>query len=175
MTLLSAQTIRSRVAAFTRRRTLGTEPSPLRVENGELVISPFCERAKSNGRSYGLSACGYDVRLAQDIWLWPFWGRLGSIREYLALPADLAARVLDKSTNARCFIFVQNTIIEPGWRGYLTVELTRILPWPVRLRSGTPIAQIVFETLDEPTEQPYGADGKYQDQSPGPQAARFDR
>lgn len=175
MTLLAAQTIRARVAAFAKRRSASQGGEVMRVQVGELLITPFSERAKANGRSFGLSSCGYDVRLAQNIWLWPFWGRLGSIREYLALPPDLAARVLDKSTNARCFVFVQNTIIEPGWRGYLTVELTRILPWPVRLRAGTPIAQIVFETLDEPTEQPYGADGKYQDQAPGPQAARFDR
>jgi dCTP deaminase len=35
-----------------------------------------------------------------------------------------------------------------------------------------PIAQIVFELLDHPTEQPYS--GKYQDQERGPQPARYD-
>ena len=172
MAILSAQTIRERVSAYTARRARAGGGELLSVSSGELVISPFAERSRSNGRSYGLSACGYDVRLAQDIWLWPFWGRLGSIREHLRLPPDLCARVLDKSTNARCFIFVQNTIIEPGWHGYLTVELTRILPWPVRLRAGTPIAQIVFETLDQATDQPYA--GKYQGQAAGPQVARFE-
>jgi dCTP deaminase len=126
----------------------------------------------SQGRSFGLSSCGYDVRLAQDIWLWPLWGRLGSIQEHLDMPDDLCAEVKDKSTNARLFILVQNTIVEPGWRGYLTVELTRFLPWPVRLRKGTPIAQIVFKRLDQPTEQPYR--GKYQDQEIAPQKARME-
>ena len=138
-----------------------------------LVIEPFNERAVSNGRTFGLSSCGYDVRLAQDIWLFPFWGRLGSIMEYMALPNNLCACVLDKSTNARMFIFVQNTIIEPSWKGNLTIELTRVLPWPVRLRKGTPIAQIIFEQLDEPTEQPYS--GRYQNQPSRPVAAIMEK
>lgn len=133
------------------------------------LIEPFSERSISAGRSYGLSACGYDVRLAETIWLWPFWGRLGSIMERLSMPDDLCAEVKDKSTNARMFVLVQNTIIEPGWRGYLTIELTRFLPWPIKLRKGTPIAQLVFKRLDQPTEQPYK--GKYQDQPGGPQPA----
>lgn len=127
------------------------------------LVSPFHERTRVHGRSFGLSSCGYDVRLAQDIWLWPFWGRLGSIIEYLYLPDNVCGEVKDKSTNARMFVLVQNTVIEPGWHGYLTVELTRFLPWPIFLRRGTPIAQIMFKQLDQPTEQPY--EGKYQNQS----------
>lgn len=151
MTILSAQSIRKRAQA---------KPP---------MIDPFNERTKIHGRSYGLSGCGYDVRLAEDIWLWPFWGRLGSIMEYLHLPNDVCAEVKDKSTNARLFVFVQNTVIEPGWHGYLTVELTRFLPWPIKLKRGTPIAQIMFKKLDEDTEQPY--DGKYQGQKAGAQRA----
>lgn len=155
MAILSAQSIRERAAS---------QPP---------MVEPFNERTKVHGRSFGLSACGYDVRLAEDIWLWPFWGRLGSIMEHLHLPNDLCAEVKDKSTNARLFVFVQNTVIEPGWRGYLTVELTRFLPWPIRLKRGTPIAQIMFKRLDAPTEQPY--DGKYQGQKSGPQKPIMER
>lgn len=135
------------------------------------LIRPFVERGTSQGRTFGASACGYDVRLDQDIWLWPFWGRLASIQEFIDMPYDLCAEVKDKSTNARMFILVQNTIIEPGWAGFLTVELTRMLPWPVRLKRGTPIAQVVFKKLDEPTHMPYR--GKYQHQERGPQKAKL--
>ncbi len=140
--------------------------------NDGLIISPFCERAIAHGRSYGLAAASYDVRLAQDIWLWPFWGRLGSIIEYLSFPADISGEVKDKSSNARKFILVQNTFIDPGWRGYLTVELTRLLPWPIKLRAGTPIAQIVFHQLDQPSGHPYR--GKYLNQKAAPQKALVD-
>lgn len=133
------------------------------------MITPFNERTQANGRSFGLSGCGYDVRLDKTIWLWPFWGRLGSIMEYLELPDNIAAEVKDKSTNARLFVFVQNTVIEPGWKGWLTLELTRCKPWPIRLAAGTPIAQIMFKQLDSATCQPYR--GKYQDQPRGAQKA----
>jgi dCTP deaminase len=149
--ILSAQTIRKQVG----------------------MIQPFNERTKLYGRSFGLSGCGYDVRLAEDIWLWPFWGRLGSIIEYLDLPDNICAEVKDKSTNARFFVFVQNTVIEPGWYGYLTVELTRFLPWPIKLKKGTPIAQIMFKQLDESTEQPY--EGKYQGQTKGATSAILEK
>lgn len=155
MTILSAQSI----------KVLALGPTPM--------ITPFYERTKANGRSFGLSGCGYDVRLAKGMWLWPFWGRLNSIKEYLDLPNDICAEVKDKSTNARLFVFVQNTVIEPGWRGYLTLELTRFKPWPIWLPEGTPIAQIMFKQLDKPTCQPYT--GKYQGQKAGAQPAIMER
>ena len=119
--------------------------------------------------SYGLSSCGYDVRIAEDIWLWPLWGRLASTIEQFNMPNDIMAEVKDKSSWARRFITVQNTVIEPGWKGFLTLELTNHRLWPKRIRAGTPIAQIVFKQLDKPTEQPYN--GKYNNQKAGPQKA----
>lgn len=136
------------------------------------LVSPFAERTREHGRTYGLSSCGYDIRIAQDMWLFPFYGRLASSIEHFCMPNDVAAEVKDKSTNARLFTLVQNTFIEPGWRGYLTLELTRERPWPIFIRKGTPIAQIIFYRLEEPTEQSYT--GKYQDQEAGPQAARLE-
>lgn len=133
-------------------------------------IQPFYEKTISNGMSFGLSCAGYDVRIAETIWLFPGWGRLASTIECFDMPIDLIARVCDKSTWARRFVLVQNTVIEPGWQGYLTLELTRALPWPIKIEAGTPIAQIIFERLEEPTDTPYV--GKYQNQEAGPQYAR---
>ena len=133
-------------------------------------IEPFVERGVFEKRTFGLSACGYDICIAEDMWLWPFWGRLASSIERFNLPASICAEVKDKSSNARIFLTCQNTFIEPGWEGYLTLELTRHRPWPIKIKRGTPIAQIVFSWLDEPTEQPYA--GRYQNQEAGPQPAR---
>lgn len=120
--------------------------------------------------SYGLSSCGYDVRIAESMWLWPLFGRLASTIEKFVMPKGIMAEVKDKSSWARRFVTVQNTVIEPGWRGTLTLELTNHRPWPRFIRAGTPIAQIVFKRLDYDTDQPYR--GKYQDQAEGPQPAR---
>jgi dCTP deaminase len=162
--MLSAQTIRARVVAS--KTDMDQDPA------FDLAIAPFNEKTIHRGRTYGLASCSYDVRLAQTIWVWPLWGRLGSIMEYIRMPNDLSAEVKDKSSNARLFVLVQNTLIDPGWNGYLTVEITRLKPWPIRLRKGTPIAQIVFHQLDKPTDRPYA--GKYSNQRMAPQPAIFE-
>jgi dCTP deaminase len=136
-------------------------------------VYPFFHRSKIYGMTYGLSAAGYDIRIAQDIWLFPGVMRLASSIERFQMPNDVLARVCDKSSWARRGVFVQNTVIEPGWSGYLTLELTRGLPWPIRIKAGSPIAQIIFERLEEPTYYPYA--GKYQNQRMGPQPAIDER
>lgn len=135
-------------------------------------IFPFVERSISCGLSYGLSSCGYDVRLSQTYFVPPHGFLLGSTMERFDMPNDLAARVHDKSTWARRGLTVQNTIIEPGWRGHLTLELTNHTNKTIALDTGMPIAQIIFEQLDYPTQQPY--DGKYQDQPDHPVEAKLE-
>jgi len=126
------------------------------------IFTPFSERTKIFGMSYGLSSAGYDVRINESFILAPGASRLASTFEHFEMPNDLIGRVADKSTWARRFLAVQNTIVEPGWRGYLTLELSNHGSDHLTLTHGMPIAQIILELLDEPTEQPYG--GKYQDQ-----------
>lgn len=142
------------------------------------IFTPFNERTKHNGMSYGLSMAGYDVRVTLDgledkITLYPGDFILAVTQEHFDMPSDVLGIVHDKSTWARQGIAVQNTVIEPGWKGYLTLEITNHGAEAVVLASGDPIAQIVCHQLDEPAEQPY--DGKYQNQEDTPQEARFDR
>ena len=68
---------------------------------------------------------------------------------------------------------VHNTVIEPGWNGYLTLELKMHALRFKRIKRGTAIAQVVFHRLEEPAEQPYT--GKYQNQAPGPQKAILEK
>jgi dCTP deaminase len=141
-------------------------------------VRPFEERQRQNGMSFGLSACGYDVRIdlddkwAGEWWMPPGEFLLASTLEEFNMPPNLVGIVHDKSTWARKGLAVQNTVIEPGWRGYLTLELTNHGNEELCLQHGDPIAQILFHLLDEETEQPY--QGKYQDQERGAQAARFE-
>lgn len=139
------------------------------------MIEPFFERTENSyGLTYGLGPAGYDIRLAGDLWIPDGGFRLGSSIEHFNMPDDLIGIVHDKSTWARRGIAVQNTVIEPGWRGYLTLEISNHNSDPtygqILLSAGQPICQVIFHTLDVPTESPY--DGKYQDQAPGPQPAR---
>jgi len=161
--ILSAQSIRKRCVKF---RLWVPEP----VESP--MIYPFVERGVCNGKSFGLSGHSYDVRVAETFWLWPGFGRMASTIERFNMPNDVCGRVVNKSSWSRIFVRQDNNLLDAGWRGHLTLELTRHLPWPVLIRAGTPICQIVFESLDQPTERPY--QGKYQDQEAGPQAARYE-
>lgn len=135
------------------------------------IISPFNERTVAFGMTYGLGPAGYDVRVAEDLRLFSGSFLLASTIEQFNMPIDVLAVVCDKSTHARRGIAVQNTIIEPGWRGTLTLEITNHGPEAVGIKAGSPIAQIIFHRLEAPTEQPY--EGRYQDQEPGAQSARF--
>lgn len=141
-------------------------------------LTPFVERQKAFGMTFGLGPAGYDIRIAEDLELPPGGFRLASSLEHFMMPDDMLGIVHDKSTWARLGLCVQNTVIEPGWKGYLTLELTNhqlaeSLKWTnkttIRLTKGMPIAQIIFHMLDKPTDQPYR--GKYQNQAEGPQQA----
>ena len=136
------------------------------------IFTPFHERSTANGMTFGLSSCGYDVRIAEYVHLEPGGFVLASTIEHFDIPRDLVAMVKDKSTWARRGICVQNTCAEPNWRGHLTLEITNHSREPIDIEAGSPIAQIILELLDEPTEQPYR--GRYQDQAAGPQPARFE-
>lgn len=133
-------------------------------------ITPFFERTKSCGLTFGVSPAGYDIRIDQEFCLSPNQFVLASSIEHFNMPTNVIGIVHDKSTWARRGLCVQNTVIEPGWRGYLTLELTNHSSHGIFICQGSPIAQVVFHALDEITSDPY--DGKYQDQERGPQKAR---
>lgn len=145
MSVLSAQTI--------RRMCLLTPCDPPTVDD--------------HGRTRGLSACGYDLTLDQDLIIGPGDFRLCSAAEHFCLPNNVLGRVHDKSSLARLGLAVQNTVAEPGWRGFLTLEVTNHGMSSFHIFRGSAIAQVIFEFLDEPTYYPYA--GKYQDQRRGPQ------
>lgn len=133
-------------------------------------VYPFEDRGTIRGRSYGLSVAGYDIRIAENVMLAPGEFSLASSMERFTMPDDVLALVKDKSSWARLGLSVFNTVIEPGWRGFLTLELKNQGADLLQIDRGDPIAQILFERLDAPTDSPYS--GKYQDQEAGPQRAR---
>lgn len=174
------------------------------VINGKtlLELSPIKDMVDSkkisNGRSYGLSEIGYDIRLKQKIEYVPnsAWSRRGkdgkhglwldSLRvdgqfdtgnfclasaiEEFDMPNNLMGVVHDKSTNIREGIQVFNTVIEPGWKGFLTLEIAFHGNEAITLEAGTPIAQVVFHEIAEPAEYK----GKYQNQEDKPTEAKYE-
>lgn len=130
------------------------------------IVRDAQERTKFMGMSYGLGPASYDVRIAQDVTLRPGDFILASTVEFLRVPIDVSGQVADKSSWARRGLTVFNTFIDPGWYGYLTLELKNLGHDTLMINKGAPIAQIIFDKLDEDTLLPYN--GKYQNQPARP-------
>ena len=162
------------------------------VINGKTLLAkaPIREmihhKLKAHGTSYGLVEAGYDITIKQEIIFKPGMtmgptievngqlehGRftLASAIEEFDMPTDLVGVVHDKSTWARQGLSVFNTVIEPGFKGGLTLELVFHGNKELIIPAGSGIAQVIFSTLAHDARY----SGKYQGQSTDPVPARFD-
>ena len=141
------------------------------------LVTPWCERTKFDGVSYGQSYAGYDIRIAEGVRLQIGHTTLAISIERFNMPNNVLGVVHDKSTWARQGVQVQNTIIEPGWEGYLTLEISYAPLYGlthayINIPNGVGIAQVIFQYTEEETE---GYNGKYQDAKQFAQPAIFDR
>lgn len=127
------------------------------------ILQPCHDRTvhEETGMTFGASFAGYDIRIKQDMVLLPEEFILGSSVEHFTVPRDLIGFVHDKSTLARMGLLVGLGVIEPGWNGYLTLELKNQNSKPLHILAGQPIAQIVFHRVDGEVA---GYDGRYQSQ-----------
>lgn len=144
-------------------------------------------KERAHGVSHGLAEVGYDIRVKQDIWFsgsevfshidgylrpegkidgehFPGNFTIASAIEEFDMPNDLVGIVHDKSTWARRGLSVFNTVIEPGWKGFLTLELVYHGADPLHIPAGAGIAQVIFHEVI----QPIAYEGKYQNQSDRP-------
>jgi len=93
---------------------------------------------------------------------------LASAIEEFDMPNNLLGIVHDKSSWARKGLSVFNTVIEPGWKGFLTLELVFHGNERVIIQHGSGIAQVIFHQLENPSAY----NGKYQNQPNQPVRAK---
>ena len=144
-------------------------------------------KERAHGVSHGLSEAGYDIRIKQEVVFHPgnstqpagVWvdgvyspGRftIASAIEEFQMPTHLVGVVHDKSTWARKGLSVFNTVAEPGWNGFLTIELVYHGRAPLTIPAGAGIAQVLFHEAASPAQY----DGKYQNQADKPVGAIHD-
>jgi dCTP deaminase len=86
--------------------------------------------------------------------------------EHITMPEDCLGLVSGKSTLARCGLSLNTTMIEPGWRGIITLELSNLTRSPLRVHANQGIGQLVFMVGDSPCRVPYNRkkNPRYQDQ-----------
>ena len=102
---------------------------------------------------------------------------LGSTVERVSLPSDVAARFEGKSSIGRLGLLphVAAGFIDPGFSGWITLELHNVTSYPLLLLPGMKIGQLCFFRLSSPADIPYGSAGigsRYQGQR-GPTTSRF--
>lgn len=143
--------------------------------------------------SFGLTSFGYDIRLGttfveyqsgydindpkapsslrtatytdDHFVIQPSAFVLAHSAEHFQIPSDIVGICVGKSTYARLGIHVLVTPLEPGWRGYLTLEIANLSNVPVKLYANEGIAQIMFHEGDVPWTTYADRGGKYQDQA----------
>lgn len=149
------------------------------------IVDMMTTKETANGVSHGLAEVGYDIRIKQNVsfyaerdgrWVYRTddndfeqvlnRGRfcLASAMEEFRMPHNLMGIVHDKSSWARRGLSVFNTVIEPGWCGFLTLELVHHGEEDLFIPAGSGIAQVVFHELAKKAEY----SGKYQHQADRP-------
>lgn len=160
-----------------------------------LVAAPIVDMVQGKmvgpgGTSFGLSEAGYDIRIKQTVrfregmdrrYTVELFGEgmhdrlsikngrftLASSIERFQMPSNLTGIVHDKSTWARKGLSVFNTVIEPGWKGFLTLELVYHGEGEIIIPAGSGIAQVIFHETAVRTHY----NGKYQNQEDKPVSA----
>lgn len=94
---------------------------------------------------------------------------LASTLERFTLPDDLAGRLEGKSSLGRLGLLTHSTagFIDPGFDGYITLELSNVANLPIALWPTMKVGQLAIFKMSSPAETPYGADSigsKYQGQ-----------
>ena len=102
---------------------------------------------------------------------------LGATFERIRLADDVVARLEGKSSLGRIGLLIHSTagFVDPGFDGYLTLELANVANLPIAIYPGMLIGQVSFYQMSSPAEHPYGSHGagsKYQGQR-GPTASRI--
>lgn len=93
---------------------------------------------------------------------------LGVLLEDITLPDTISVEIKGKSSIGRLFLSNSHWAgwIDPGWSGFLTVELRNDSGFPIRLTPGMKIGQLIFYKHKKVTN-PYSVSGRYYKQPPG--------
>lgn len=100
---------------------------------------------------------------------------LGSTLEEIELSPNIVGQVHGKSTRARQGLIVEAAgLIDPGFRGQLTLEIFNMTEWEIELMWGMLICQVTFDFVTTTPDRAYGhpeLGSHYQGQT-GPTPAR---
>jgi dCTP deaminase len=118
-----------------------------------LVIDPLDEA--------GLNPAGYDLRLSAEVVLAESEHRLVATMERVELGRDLVGILHVRSSLAREGILASLALVDPGFRGQLTISLFNSGEKSIHLRAGEKFVQLTLLRLGRRAATKY--EGRYQD------------
>ena len=124
------------------------------MKTGELKLEP-------SDLSVCLNPAGYDLRCSEDVVLKPKNYVLVATLEKIELGLNLVAFMHIRSSLAREGIIGSFAVIDPGFRGQLTLHLSNVSDKEIKFKKGERIVQIVFHHLSSTAKKGYN--GSYQD------------
>lgn len=102
------------------------------------------------------------ISIKDKIILHPNQFILGGTLEYIKLPIDIIGYIIGRSSWGRLGLIIATaTIINPGFAGIITLELTNVGEVPINLYPGLRIAQISFHRCDFKKEEIEEKKSKY--------------
>lgn len=123
------------------------------LKRGEIKIVPF--------ETSCLNPAGYDLRSSGVIVIKPKQYELTATLETVELGLNIMASLHIRSSLAREGLIGSFAVVDPGFRGELTLNLHNDGQEEITIRKGEPIVQIVFQKLGRPARKGYS--GLYQD------------
>jgi len=92
--------------------------------------------------------------------------------EYVTMPIDYGGMLMLKSSMGRMGLeHLHAGWFDPSFQGTATLEVTNLHPYPVTLKRGQPIVQLVLMKMAQRPSRGYDATGRYNGQN-SPQVAR---
>lgn len=103
--------------------------------------------------------------VAQNITLSPGASVLAASQHTYRMPLDYIGLVQTKGTLARLFVQVtcNDGQVEPGFDGYITLEIVNLSPWVIDIPVGSEVAQLYLMKCSSLTNKPYN--GRYADEA----------
>ena len=124
-----------------------------RISEGSLILDPFEVGCLNGG--------GYDLRLGSDVHIPPGRSALVATLERVELGVDLVGTLHIRSSLARNGIIASLALVDPGFRGQLTIMLYNSGSAEFIMTHGERFVQLVIHGLSMKTRRPY--QGRYQD------------
>lgn len=144
------------------------------------IVGMLTGKEKAGGVTYGLAEVGYDVRIKQGLHFTRDkygnlitlvstdgviqrqlgWAVNVNVLEEFTMPTDLVGIGHPKGSWNRQHLRLGSPIIEPGWKGFLTISLNYVGDEDLHVEPGAGIMQVIFHRL----EADAAYQGRYQQQ-----------